>query len=155
VTSSVSGGVETYQLTATVSVSPTSVNRGTSSTLSIALNGTSPWDITYSDGTNTVSSYGVATSPKTFTVTPTTTTTYSISSLVDGKYCQAFPSSTATLTVVQPSAPTIGSITQPTCATSTGYGRFKWITSKWNIVLLLLQGVQQSQVQVPRPILQD
>ena len=120
VTSSVSGSVEVYQLTATVSVSPTSVNCGTSSTLSIALNGTSPWDITYSDGTNTVSSYGVGTSPKTFTVTPTSTTTYSISSLVDGNYCQSFPSSTATLTVVRPSAPTVGSITQPTCATSTG-----------------------------------
>ena len=120
VTSSVSGSVETYQLTATVSVSPTSVNCGTSSTLSIALNGTSPWDITYSDGINTVSSYGVSTSPKTFTVTPLSTTTYSISSIVDGKYCEAFPSSTATLTVVQPSAPTIGIITQPTCTTSTG-----------------------------------
>jgi large repetitive protein len=121
VTSNVSGVITITSLTATPSLSPTSISCGSSSSLSVALTGTSPWDVTYSDGSNSFSVYGITTSPRALAlVSPTSSTTYTISSIVDGNFCQAFPNTTATLTVILPNAPTIGTITQPTCANSTG-----------------------------------
>jgi hypothetical protein len=59
---------------------------GEATTLSIAVTGTGPWSGTLSDGT----SFSGSTSPLTVSVTPSTTTTYTIASL-SGAYCAALP----------------------------------------------------------------
>jgi hypothetical protein len=92
VTSNVSGAVAVTDLTATLTISSGStINCGSSSTLSIALTGTSPWDVSYSDGTTTTNVYDQSSSPYTFSVSPKTTTTYSITQLTDYNYCTSTP----------------------------------------------------------------
>ena len=71
------------------------------------------------DGSTTTTQYSIATSPYAFSVSPTTTTNYSLTSLIDGNFCTSTPSSSVTVTVTPPSAPTV-SITQPTCSVATG-----------------------------------
>ncbi|MDP5140525.1 MAG: hypothetical protein NWP83_08650, partial [Spirosomaceae bacterium] len=82
--------VTDYLPTATISASPTSITQGVSSTLSVTLTaGTGNWSATLSDG-NTVSNS--SNSVATFSVSPTTTTTYSITSLSDACGTNAYPS---------------------------------------------------------------
>ncbi len=69
-------------LSATMSASPSATCTGDPSVISVTLDGTGPWDLTYSNGTP-VTVNNIATSPFTFTVSPVTTTTYSITSLSD------------------------------------------------------------------------
>ena len=120
VTSSVSGAIQITNLTATLTItSGATINCGSTANLSIAFTGTSPWDMSYSDGSTTTTQYSIATSPYAFSVSPTTTTNYSLTSLIDGNFCTSTPSSSVTVTVTPPSAPTV-SITQPTCSVATG-----------------------------------
>src|SRR2546426_441330 len=65
--------------TAVVSGSATICN-GSSTTISAALTGTSPWNVTWSDS---VTQNVVATSPATRSVGPSTTTTYTVTALSD------------------------------------------------------------------------
>jgi gliding motility-associated-like protein len=77
------------EVTLTVNPRPTSVITGSTTvcanspaTISIALTGTAPWNITYSDGT-TSTSVSTSSSTYTFSVSLATTKTYSVTSLTD------------------------------------------------------------------------
>lgn len=72
--------------TFTINPSPTSVISGTGSacattTVSIALTGTSPWTFTYTDGITPVTITGQTTTPYTFNASPGVATTYTVSAL--------------------------------------------------------------------------
>lgn len=56
---------------------------GTPVTLTVALTGTQPWAIEYSDGFGTFTETGITTSPYSFEVTPATTRTYSLTNVTD------------------------------------------------------------------------
>jgi gliding motility-associated-like protein len=56
---------------------------GVSKTLSIAMTGTGPWTINYSDGTSTFKIEDILTSPYSLIVSPTATTTYTLVSVQD------------------------------------------------------------------------
>ena len=71
----------------TVNARPTSVASGTaticnggSTTISAALTGTGPWNVSWSDGSN---QNAVATSPATRSVSPSANTTYTVTNLTD------------------------------------------------------------------------
>ena len=77
-----------------VNARPTSVASGTaticnggSTTISAALTGTGPWNVSWSDGSN---QNAVATSPATRNASPSTTTTYTVTALSDAN-CTAVP----------------------------------------------------------------
>ncbi|MGV3697504.1 T9SS type A sorting domain-containing protein [Flavobacterium sp.] len=72
--------------TFTINATPTSVISGTGSacattTVSIALTGTSPWNFTYTDGVTPVNITGQTTTPFTFNASPGVATTYTVSAL--------------------------------------------------------------------------
>jgi len=59
------------------------ITGGTSSSVTVALTGATPWSGTLSDGTT----FTASTSPKTITVSPTGTTTYTLATLTDANSC--------------------------------------------------------------------
>jgi len=61
----------------------TSICEGESTILSISLTGTAPWNVIYTDGTTPEVINGINTSPYSFSVSPTDTTTYSITAVSD------------------------------------------------------------------------
>ncbi|QHT70939.1 hypothetical protein GXP67_31980 [Rhodocytophaga rosea] len=83
--------------TATITGS-TTICRGSSTTISIALTGTSPWALSWSDGSTTTNVTNIATSPYMFSVSPTSTTTYSVSAVSDAS-CSGTTSGSAVVTV--------------------------------------------------------
>ncbi|HKM92471.1 MAG TPA: hypothetical protein VJY41_02340 [Prolixibacteraceae bacterium] len=110
------GTVYSNSATLTVNARPKSVVSGTaticrggSTTISVALTGTQPWALTWSNGTTSTSVTGITTSPYTFSVNPIANTTYTVTALSDAKCTSVAGDRTgsAVVTVNQPSvAPT-------------------------------------------------
>jgi hypothetical protein len=99
------------------SADSTAVCSGSSVTIHADLTGTSPWNVTWSDGT--VQS-GVATSPATRSVSPTTTTPYTVTAVSDATGCTPGTfSGGATITVIPIPSSTI-SAAGSVCPDSTG-----------------------------------
>ncbi|MCK9218718.1 MAG: PKD domain-containing protein [Bacteroidales bacterium] len=73
--------------TATISGTPL-ICEGANGTITLTLTGVAPWTVTYTDGINTHTINNIPVSPYTFTVSPITTTTYSILSVQDA-FCYA------------------------------------------------------------------
>lgn len=74
--------------TAVVSGSTTICN-GDVTTVSVALTGTPPWSLTRFDGTTSTAVTNILTSPYTFNVSPTASTTYTVTVLSDNNLCGA------------------------------------------------------------------
>ena len=110
-------GSECISPTATVSGDATICN-GSSTTIQAVLTGTGPWDVTWSDS---VTQTGVASSPATRDVSPTTTTVYTVTSVSDASGCP--PSGglgSATVTVTEPVTPAVSLSANPGTTTCAG-----------------------------------
>ena len=87
--------------TATISGSTSLCNTGTqSTTISVALTGNAPWTLIYAiNGVDQTPITGILTSPYTFVVNPTTTTTYTVTDVSDVNNCNSVGLGIATVTV--------------------------------------------------------
>ena len=81
--------------TATVSGS-TTINAGSSATLSVDLTGTGPWNVTWSDS---FVQNNVGSSPTTRSVTPASTTMYALASVTDNSGCSGSVGGSAVVSV--------------------------------------------------------
>jgi gliding motility-associated-like protein len=86
--------------TATISGSDT-LCKGDSRVMSIHLTGNAPWRITYTDGTNTFTIDSIMSSPYLLTLSPTVTTTYTLTSVSSGGCTNILTNASITLTVIQ------------------------------------------------------
>ena len=90
----------TSNITGTTSICPSN-----SASLSIALTGTAPWSLVYTDGTTPKTVTNILTSPYVFSVSPSSTKTYTVTSLSDNNTCAATPAQmigSATVTILVP-----------------------------------------------------
>jgi hypothetical protein len=118
--------------TATISGS-TTICSGSSATLTLTLTGTSPWTVVV-DNYGTIN--GITSSPYYFNVSPTTNTTYTITSVTDGNGCSGTGIGSATVTIqVLPTADAGAdqNICQGSTASlsgsATNYSSLAWTTS--------------------------
>lgn len=86
--------------TASMAVAPGAICLGSAKVITITLTGTAPWNISYSDGSNTVVESGILLSPYTIHVTPSTAgvTTYSILTITDANGCSQSGNSSVQVT---------------------------------------------------------
>ncbi|MBA7571426.1 hypothetical protein ES708_13189 [subsurface metagenome] len=71
-------------ITASIISGDVAICNGESATITIALTGgTTPWEVQYTDGSSTFTESGINSSPHDITVTPSSTTTYTLTSVED------------------------------------------------------------------------
>lgn len=102
--------------TASISGDNTICNGG-QSTITLNLTGTGPWEVEYYDGNGNTTLTGITSSPYTFNVTPSASTTYTLATVSDA-YCTAIGSGmtgSADITVNQPPAITTPPTDQSRC----------------------------------------
>jgi len=73
---------------------------GNSTSLTATIQNTPPWTLTWTDGTSSFSQSGITSSPFVFSVTPSATTSYSLTNLTGG--CQGSVSGSSIVTVATP-----------------------------------------------------
>ena len=103
--------------TATLS-GTTTICVGSPADLSLALTGTQPWSITYTDGVTPVTVSGITSSPYLIPVSPVTTTTYSLLAVSDAHCTGTSLTGTATINVDQEPTAAAGG-TQTICVNGT------------------------------------
>ncbi|HVN59277.1 MAG TPA: PKD domain-containing protein [Bacteroidales bacterium] len=101
------------QPTGTISGTAT-MCKGSTTTLTITLTGTAPYNFVYTDGTTPVTVNAYPSAVYTATVSPTANTTYTMTSLSDGNSCTGVVSGSAVITVNIPPV-VIQTITNLTC----------------------------------------
>jgi len=113
VSGSCTPAVTSNEVTLTVNPRPTSVISGSTTvcanlpaTISIALTGTAPWNLTYSDGT-TSTSISTSSSTYTFSVSLATTKTYTVTSLTDANCTATIGDRTGSAVITVNPLPTI------------------------------------------------
>lgn len=98
---------------------------GSVASLSLNLNGSSPWNVVYSNGTSNITLNGITSSSFTVSVTPTATATYSLVS-VSGANCSGSVIGTPVVTVNPVPVPVITGSQTLTVSGITGTATYQW-----------------------------
>jgi gliding motility-associated-like protein len=103
----------TAALTGTTAICP-----GEDATLTVSLTGNGPWSVVYQDNQGAQTTLDIPSSPHTFDVSPSATTTYNLVSVVGGSGCQGTATGAATVSIND--SPVISNIDR-TCDPSTTF----------------------------------